>query len=73
MSLTIELTTEETRRFKEAGIDLTSFLKGIAASLPSEPAAVNGKLPIALDPKSVSAIAYLQEKINRALNDPDEI
>ena len=73
MALTIDLTPEETKRFEAAGIDLTSFLKGIAATLPQEPAPANGGPTFKLDPKSVSAIAYLQEKINRAITDPEKI
>ena len=65
MSLTIELTAEETKRFEDAGIDLTSFLKGIAATLPPQPAssvqsgveidpqrAIASGMPIAITGKS---------------------
>src|SRR5258708_28986673 len=73
MALTIDLTPEETKRFEAAGIDLTSFLKGIAASLPQEPSSTKGGPAIKLDPKSASAIAYLQEKVIRAITEPEEI
>ena len=73
MSLIVDLTPEETRRFEAAGIDLTSFLKGIAASLPPEPDSASQPSPLLLDPKSVAAIAYLQGKVNRAISDPEAI
>ena len=73
MSLTIDLTPEETKRFEAAGIDLTSFLKGIAATLPQESSTTKGGPTLKLDPKSVAAIAYLQEKIYRAITNPDMI
>ncbi len=73
MALPVDLTPEETRRIEAAGIDLTSFLKGLAASLPPKPASEAAPFPLTLDAKGVAAIAYLQEKVNRAITDPDAI
>ncbi len=73
MGLTIDLTAEEARRFESAGIDVTHLLKGIAASLPEEPVVQGKTRSIQIDPKSAAAIAYLQERMNRAITDPDEI
>lgn len=73
MSLTVDLTPEEKLRFEAAGIDLTSFLKGVAAGLPQKPASATGPSPLTLDPKSVAAIAYLHDKVNRAITDPEVI
>jgi phosphoribosylcarboxyaminoimidazole (NCAIR) mutase len=71
MSRTIDLTQEESKRFEEAGIDPASFLKGVAAHLPGiVPSQPTG---VPLDPKTVAGIAYLHEKIARAIVDPDEI
>lgn len=73
MTLTIDLTPDETKRFEAAGIDLTRLLKSIAASLPAKsPTPTESPVPT-LDPKSIAAMEYLQEKINRALTDPEEI
>src|SRR5437016_7338009 len=73
MALTIDLTPEEAKRFEAAGIDLTSFLKGIAATLPQESSSTKGGSSLKLDRKSAAAIAYLQEKVNRAITDPEMI
>src|SRR5436190_2222872 len=73
MALTIDLTPEEAKRFEAAGIDLTSSLKGIAATSLKEPSLTKSASTLRLDPKSVAAIAYLQEKINRAITDPEKI
>ena len=72
MSLTIDLTAEETKRFEEAGIDLTSLLKGIAATLPPQQAS-SGQTGVEIDPKNLAAITYLQAKINRAITDSEAI
>ena len=73
MSLVVDLTPEETKRFEAAGIDVTRLLKGIAAGLPQQSQTAEPRSNEQVDPESISAIAYLQAKVQRAITDPDEI
>ena len=73
MGLTIDLTADEAKRFETAGIDVTNLLKGIAASLSEGPVVQDKPRSAQIDAKSAAAIAYLQERMNSAITDPDEV
>lgn len=61
MTLTVELSPDEERRLRAAGIDLTALVRGIASSLPN---AVDTSGAPAPDTKNAAAIVLLQE-LNR--------